>query len=364
MRQARTGSRGTSCSNSALTTSTSAPWCATSPRARSLRRSRPGIKESYFPVPNSSRKLGDLGLFGHRRAGGVSAEPANPRVPARTPGWRLHLAVHRHRRARPDRPVDRHHPVGRCRPGHQPDPHLRHPRAEGEVPARPGDRPDARGLRPHRTRCGIRRRGTKTNAEHLADGMWTVNGSKSFITNAGTAITSVVTVTARTVQPRQRLAGDQRDHDPFRDPGIHGGRRAITSSAGTSPTPTGCPSTGLQGPTEANLLGQRGARASSSSSRPSTTVGSPSAHSRSGARSGCLRNVSPTPRPHRVRPPHRGLPGRLVPGLRSRVMADDLPAAHLHAAWLKDEMDAGRQDHAGGQAGRVDRQALHRARPR
>ncbi|GAB2482427.1 acyl-CoA dehydrogenase family protein [Jatrophihabitans fulvus] len=38
---------------------------------------------------------------------------------------------------------------------------------------------------------------TKTRAE-LADGQWTINGAKSFITNSGTDITSLVTVTART----------------------------------------------------------------------------------------------------------------------------------------------------------------------
>ena len=39
--------------------------------------------------------------------------------------------------------------------------------------------------------------GTRTTAE-LVDGKWVVNGSKAFITNAGSPITSVVTVTART----------------------------------------------------------------------------------------------------------------------------------------------------------------------
>jgi len=38
---------------------------------------------------------------------------------------------------------------------------------------------------------------TKTRAA-LADGEWTLNGAKAFITNSGTEITSVVTVTART----------------------------------------------------------------------------------------------------------------------------------------------------------------------
>jgi short-chain 2-methylacyl-CoA dehydrogenase len=39
--------------------------------------------------------------------------------------------------------------------------------------------------------------GTRTKAT-LADGAWTIDGEKAFITNSGTAITSIVTVTART----------------------------------------------------------------------------------------------------------------------------------------------------------------------
>jgi short-chain 2-methylacyl-CoA dehydrogenase len=38
---------------------------------------------------------------------------------------------------------------------------------------------------------------TRTRAT-LADGMWTINGAKAFITNSGTSITSLLTVTART----------------------------------------------------------------------------------------------------------------------------------------------------------------------
>jgi short-chain 2-methylacyl-CoA dehydrogenase len=38
---------------------------------------------------------------------------------------------------------------------------------------------------------------TRTRAE-LVDGTWVINGAKAFITNSGTALTSVVTVTART----------------------------------------------------------------------------------------------------------------------------------------------------------------------
>lgn len=45
--------------------------------------------------------------------------------------------------------------------------------------------------------CGSDASGTKTRAL-LEDGQWVVNGSKAFITNSGTPITSVVTATART----------------------------------------------------------------------------------------------------------------------------------------------------------------------
>lgn len=38
---------------------------------------------------------------------------------------------------------------------------------------------------------------TRTRAQ-LTEGMWVINGSKAFITNSGTAITSLVTITART----------------------------------------------------------------------------------------------------------------------------------------------------------------------
>jgi short-chain 2-methylacyl-CoA dehydrogenase len=41
---------------------------------------------------------------------------------------------------------------------------------------------------------------TKTRAL-LADGQWTINGAKAFITNSGTSITSVVTITAKTGGP-------------------------------------------------------------------------------------------------------------------------------------------------------------------
>ncbi|BAS13137.1 probable acyl-CoA dehydrogenase YngJ [Arthrobacter sp. Hiyo8] len=45
--------------------------------------------------------------------------------------------------------------------------------------------------------------GTKTNA-HLEDGRWVINGNKEFITNSGTDITRLVTVTAVTGQHERK----------------------------------------------------------------------------------------------------------------------------------------------------------------
>jgi short/branched chain acyl-CoA dehydrogenase len=50
---------------------------------------------------------------------------------------------------------------------------------------------------------------TKTKAE-LVDGEWVVNGSKQFITNSGSDITSVVTVTARTGVTASSTSGQER----------------------------------------------------------------------------------------------------------------------------------------------------------
>ena len=52
---------------------------------------------------------------------------------------------------------------------------------------------------------------TRTSAR-LEDGQWVINGSKAFITNSGTDITSLVTITARTgvtksVEPGKLVGG-------------------------------------------------------------------------------------------------------------------------------------------------------------
>ena len=107
-------------------------------------------RDHHFPV-DVVQKMGKLGLFGPHRARGVRR---------RRRGRRLHQPVRGDRGDRPRRPVDGHHPRGGGRPRHQPDPDLRHRRAEGStwLPDLVAG-PDARRLRPDRARRRLRRRG-------------------------------------------------------------------------------------------------------------------------------------------------------------------------------------------------------------
>ena len=106
---------------------------------------------------------------------------------------------------------------------------------------------------------------TRTRAE-LRDGQWVVNGSKIFITNAGTDITACVTVTARTDDDEisnlivPNGAGGYEISEPMRKLGWH-----ASDTRELSFTDCAVP--------EENLLGPRGAGLRSSS-RSSTAVGS------------------------------------------------------------------------------------------
>ena len=65
--------------------------------------------------------------------------------------------------------------------------------------------------------------GMRTMAR-LEDGEWVIDGTKAFITNAGTSITSLVTALAITGRPDERPAGDLVHHRPVRNSRAH--RRA------------------------------------------------------------------------------------------------------------------------------------------
>ena len=77
---------------------------------------------------------------------------------------------------------------------------------------------------------------TRTTAR-LDGEEWVINGSKAFITNSGTDITALITVTAPT--------GERQISSiivPAGTPGL-GSRRSTPRSAGAPRTPASCPST-------------------------------------------------------------------------------------------------------------------------
>ena len=78
---------------------------------------------------------------------------------------------------------------------------------------------------------------TRTRAE-LVDGQWVVNGAKQFITNSGSDITSLVTVTARTGTRDERLRRGRARSSCRPAPRGSPPSRPTTSSAGTPPTRT------------------------------------------------------------------------------------------------------------------------------
>ena len=92
---------------------------------------------------------------------------------------------------------------------------------------------------------------TRTKAE-LRDGEWMIDGSKIFITNAGTDISACVTITARHRRATRSRTSSSRTGRPATR-----SRRRCTSSAGTRPTRASSRSTACAVP-EGNLLGERG----------------------------------------------------------------------------------------------------------
>ena len=89
--------------------------------------------------------------------------------------------------------------------------------------------------------AGFGRRGTKTTAV-LEGGEWVINGTKQFITNSGSRITRLVTITAVTGESVREDGSVKKELTailvPERDPRLHGRSRPTTRSAGTPPTRT------------------------------------------------------------------------------------------------------------------------------
>ncbi len=139
---------------------------------------------------------------------------------------------------------------------------------------------------------------TKTKAE-LVDGEWVVNGAKQFITNSGSEITSVVTVTARTGTDRTTREGrGQHDHRAVGHARLH--RRA----------------------------GLRQARLARLRHPPADLHRRPRPGGQPARRAGP--RLRPVPRHPRRRPGrHRGARGRLHPGLPRHVRAVRRGAHHV-----------------------------------
>ena len=78
--------------------------------------------------------------------------------------------------------------------------------------------------------------GTRTTAR-LDSGEWVINGNKQFITNSGTNITSLVTVTAVTGTIGQRQEGDLDASSCPTAQRVSPSNRSTTRSAGTRRTP-------------------------------------------------------------------------------------------------------------------------------
>jgi hypothetical protein len=116
----------------------------------------------------------------------------------------------------------------------------------------------------------------------LEDGQWVINGSKAFITNAGTDLTQLVTVTAGHRHQAGREEGDLGDHRAVGDARLHRRPALLEGRAGTPRTPASCPSA-TAGCPRRTWWGARAA-ATRSSCRSSTRGGSRSPRSPSGSR--------------------------------------------------------------------------------
>ena len=171
---------------------------------------------------------------------------------------------------------------------------------------------------------------TRTTAE-LRDGSWVVNGSKMFITNAGTELTWGVTITART--------GEDEVSNVVVENGTPGYEiSAPLHKLGWKASDTRELTFADCAVPEGNLLGPRAAAASASSSRSSTAAASRSPRWGSGSRRAPTTWRSPTRRSGRS----SGGRSRRFQAVSFKLadMAVEIEAGRqlvYRAAWLKDQ---------------------------
>ena len=133
--------------------------------------------------------------------------------------------------------------------------------------ARPRLGQEARRVRADRARRRLRRGRDAHDRASSRDGEWVINGSKIFITNAGTDITACVTITARTGDGRDLEHHRPERHAGLRDLGADGEARLarLRHARALVPGTRACPR---------RTCSARAARASGSSWRSSTAAGS------------------------------------------------------------------------------------------
>ena len=197
-------------------------------------------RDHHFPV-DVVRGMGELGLFGlpfPEEYGGGGGDLTT-----------LCIAIEELARVDHSMAITLEAGVGL---GRQPDLPLRHRGAEADVAARPLRRAALGGFGLTEPEAGSDAGGTRTTAAlDEAAGEWVINGEKAFITNSGTAITALVTVTARTgpgeistiIVPAGTPGFEVQP--PYRKMGWHASdTHGLTFTDGRVP--------------EANLLGERG----------------------------------------------------------------------------------------------------------
>lgn len=183
---------------------------------------------------------------------------------------------------------------------------------------------------------------TKTRAR-LEDGQWVVNGAKSFITNSGTPITSVVTVTARTGETPEGKPEISAIMVPNGTPGFT--VEPAYDKLGWNISDThGLTFEDARVP-EANLLGQRG-----HGFKQFLATLDDGRIAISALATGCIQRMLEESAEYAKTRMAFGRPIGANQGVSFKVadlavMAETARMLTYKAAWLKDEMHAGRRSH-------------------
>ena len=179
--------------------SLSPPCASISPTITACSRVRAGLRDRRGRPPrprSSTAPRPSLRARGQDGPVGLDGHPV-PRGGRRR--RRHHAPVRARRRGAHARRLERRdHHVRAHLAGHPAGVPVRQRRAEGAPAARPLLGREARRLRPDRARGGLRRGQRRGRAPRSTAASGSVDGTKQFITNAGTDVSGHVAITART----------------------------------------------------------------------------------------------------------------------------------------------------------------------